>query len=70
MPNDSSLISRTLDESAIYVVAGGNHVTVQLDRSHSAGLFDVIEVHAASGAADLHRTATPSRNGFVSFNAN
>lgn len=62
MPNDTSLISRTLDESAIYVVAGGNHVTVQLDRSHSAGLFDVIEVHAASGGGP-----PPHRHAFAEW---
>jgi hypothetical protein len=38
MPNDTSLVSRTLDESAIYVVAGGNHVTVQLDRSQRGAI--------------------------------
>jgi len=32
-----------------FVVAGGNHVTVQLDRGQSGGLFDVIEVRAAPG---------------------
>ena len=33
----------------VYVVAGGNHVTIELSRDESAGVFDVIEVLAQPG---------------------
>jgi quercetin dioxygenase-like cupin family protein len=45
-----------------YVVAGGNHVTVLLDRSQSDGQFDVIEVHAAPGGGP-----PPHRHGFAEW---
>jgi quercetin dioxygenase-like cupin family protein len=45
-----------------YVVAGGNHVTVQLDRAHSGELFDVIEVRAAPGGGP-----PPHRHAFAEW---
>ena len=33
----------------IYAVAGGNHVTIELDRAMTGGLLDVIEVLAQPG---------------------
>jgi quercetin dioxygenase-like cupin family protein len=33
----------------IYAVAGGNHVTIELDRAMTSGLLDVIEVLAQPG---------------------
>jgi quercetin dioxygenase-like cupin family protein len=41
--------SRDADEYAIYVVAGGTHVTVELDRSETDGVLDAIEVFARPG---------------------
>jgi quercetin dioxygenase-like cupin family protein len=43
------LTPHTADRTTVYVVAGGNHVTIALDRIESDGLFDVIEVRAAPG---------------------
>jgi quercetin dioxygenase-like cupin family protein len=45
-----------------YVVAGGNHVTVQLDRAQSDELFDVIEVRAAPGGGP-----PPHRHAFAEW---
>ena len=46
----------------IYAVAGGNHVTIELDRAITGGLLDVIEVLAQPGGGP-RRTAMPSANG-------
>jgi quercetin dioxygenase-like cupin family protein len=40
---------RTVAEHRIYVVAGGNHVTVELDHTETDGSLDVIEVLAKPG---------------------
>ncbi len=45
-----------------YVVAGGNHVTVHLDRGQSGELFDVIEVRAAPGGGP-----PPHRHAFAEW---
>ena len=37
------------DDQPVYAVAGGNHVTIELDRSATGGRLDVIEVLAQSG---------------------
>jgi quercetin dioxygenase-like cupin family protein len=41
--------ARTATEHAICVVAGGNHVTIQLDRAETDGALDAIEVLAQPG---------------------
>jgi len=41
--------ARGPSDHAIYVVAGGNHVTVQLDRGETEGALDAIEVLARPG---------------------
>ena len=38
-----------VDEHPIYAVAGGNHVTVELDREQTGGALDIIEVLAQPG---------------------
>ena len=43
------LIPQTAGSTTVYVVAGGNHVEIALDRSQSNELLDVIEVRAAPG---------------------
>jgi quercetin dioxygenase-like cupin family protein len=45
-----------------YAVAGGNHVTLLLDRSHTAGAFDVIEVLAQPGGGP-----PPHRHAFAEW---
>jgi hypothetical protein len=45
----------------IYAVAGGNHVTIELDRAMTGGLLDVIEVLAQPGGGP-RRTVMPSAN--------
>jgi hypothetical protein len=48
-----------------YAVAGGNHVTLLLDRSHTAAALDVIEVLAQPGGGPA---APPARlRGVVSY---
>jgi hypothetical protein len=47
---------------AVYAVAGGNHVTIELDRAVTGGCVDVIEVLAQPGGGPP-RTVTPSVNG-------
>jgi hypothetical protein len=41
--------SRGADEHTIYAVAGGNHVTIELDRAETGGVIDAIEVFARPG---------------------
>ena len=43
------LTPQTAGSTTVYVVAGGNHVSIALDRSESNELLDVIEVRAAPG---------------------
>jgi quercetin dioxygenase-like cupin family protein len=37
------------EEHTIYAVAGGNHVTIELDRAETDGVLDAIEVFARPG---------------------
>ncbi len=54
----SPLIPEPGGNAPVYVVAGGNHVTIALDRSQSDELLDVIEVRAAvGGGPPAHRHA-------------
>lgn len=46
----------------VYVVAGGNHVTISLDRSQASGQLDVIEVLAAPGGGP-----PPHRHAFAEW---
>ena len=46
----------------MFVVAGGNHVTIALDRSQSNELLDVLEVHAAPGGGP-----PPHRHAFAEW---
>jgi quercetin dioxygenase-like cupin family protein len=48
------LIPRPAGSTTVYVVAGGNHVAITLDRSESNDLLDVIEVHAAPASGPPH----------------
>ncbi|HEY0276809.1 MAG TPA: cupin domain-containing protein [Solirubrobacterales bacterium] len=41
--------TRAAAEHTIYVVAGGNHVTIELDRAETDGVLDAIEVLAGPG---------------------
>jgi Cupin domain len=43
------LTAQTASSTTMYVVAGGNHVEIVLDRFQSNELLDVIEVRAALG---------------------
>jgi quercetin dioxygenase-like cupin family protein len=43
------LTSISANQQPVYAVAGGNHVTIELDRSVTAGALDVIEVLAQPG---------------------
>jgi quercetin dioxygenase-like cupin family protein len=43
------IVPRVAAEHAICVLAGGNHVTIQLDRAETDGTLDVIEVLARPG---------------------
>lgn len=43
------LLPVAVGDCATYVVAGGNHVTILLDRSQAGNRLDVIDVHAAPG---------------------
>jgi len=43
------LAPKRVADRATYAVAGGNHVTLLLDRSHTAAALDVIEVLAQPG---------------------
>ncbi len=43
------IVTRGAAEHTIYVVAGGNHVIVELDRGETDGTLDVIEVLAKPG---------------------
>jgi quercetin dioxygenase-like cupin family protein len=52
----------TAEDCPTYVVAGGNYVTVLLDRSRSGDLLDVIEVHAAPGGGP-----PPHRHAFAEW---
>jgi len=51
-PSPGSATSRTpvtpiaAGEHRVYAVAGGNHVTIELDPALTGGLLDVIEVFA------------------------
>jgi quercetin dioxygenase-like cupin family protein len=49
-------------QPAIYAVAGGNHVTLLLDRSQTASAFDVIEVLAQPGGGP-----PPHRHAFAEW---
>jgi quercetin dioxygenase-like cupin family protein len=49
-------------QRATYAVAGGNHVTVLLDHSHTASAFDVIEVLAQPGGGP-----PPHRHAFAEW---
>jgi quercetin dioxygenase-like cupin family protein len=56
------LIPETGGNAPVYVVAGGNPVTIALDRSHSNELLDVIEVRAAPGGGP-----PPHRHAFAEW---
>jgi quercetin dioxygenase-like cupin family protein len=49
MATSAALTPLPASGSQTYVVAGGNHVTVLLDRAHTDGRFDAIAVRAAPG---------------------
>jgi len=51
-----------MSERPVYVVAGGNHVTLLLDRDVSAGLLDVIVVLAQPGGGP-----PPHRHAFAEW---
>jgi hypothetical protein len=52
------LTPQTARSTTVYVVTGGNHVEIALDRSQSNELLDVIEVRAAPGGGPPpHRQA-------------
>jgi len=46
---ESPLMPVAAEDCVTYVVAGGNHVTILLDRSQAGNQLDVIDVHAAPG---------------------
>jgi quercetin dioxygenase-like cupin family protein len=56
------LIPQTPASRTVYVVAGGNHVAIALDRSESNELLDVIEVRAAPGGGP-----PPHRHAFAEW---
>jgi quercetin dioxygenase-like cupin family protein len=49
VPMAQPVRSSGAEEHAIYVVAGGNHVTIELDRTETGGVLDAIEVFARPG---------------------
>ncbi len=49
-------------DRAVYAVAGGNHVTLLLDRGHTAAALDVIEVLAQPGGGP-----PPHRHAFAEW---
>jgi quercetin dioxygenase-like cupin family protein len=51
-----------VSERPVYVVAGGDHVTLLLDREVSAGLLDVIDVLAQPGGGP-----PPHRHAFAEW---
>jgi quercetin dioxygenase-like cupin family protein len=51
-----------VSERPVYVVAGGNHVTLLLDRERSGGLLDVIDVLAQPGGGP-----PPHRHAFAEW---
>jgi quercetin dioxygenase-like cupin family protein len=53
---------QTAGSTTVYVVAGGNHVEIVLDRSQSNELLDVIEVRAAPGGGP-----PPHRHAFAEW---
>jgi quercetin dioxygenase-like cupin family protein len=56
------LTPQTAGSTTVYVVAGGNHVEIVLDRSQSNELLDVIEVRAAPGGGP-----PPHRHAFAEW---
>ncbi|MGO9892113.1 MAG: cupin domain-containing protein, partial [Solirubrobacteraceae bacterium] len=56
------LTPQTASSTTVYVVAGGNHVEIALDRSQSNELLDVIEVRAAPGGGP-----PPHRHAFAEW---
>jgi quercetin dioxygenase-like cupin family protein len=56
------LIPQTAGSPIVYVVAGGNHVVIVLDRAQSDELLDVIEVRAAPGGGP-----PPHRHAFAEW---
>jgi hypothetical protein len=46
---------------AVYAVAGGNHVTIELDRAVTGGCVDVIEVLAQPGGGPPPHSQAPAR---------
>jgi quercetin dioxygenase-like cupin family protein len=56
------LTPQTASSTTVYVVAGGNHVAIVLDRSQSNELLDVIEVRAAPGGGP-----PPHRHAFAEW---
>jgi quercetin dioxygenase-like cupin family protein len=58
VPTPPRLTALSASRCPSYVVAGGNHVTVLLDRTQSGDLFDVIDVRACPGGGPpAHRHA-------------
>jgi mannose-6-phosphate isomerase-like protein (cupin superfamily) len=49
MATSEGLTPLRAGDTQTYVVAGGNHVTVLLDRAHADGILDVIQVRAVTG---------------------
>jgi quercetin dioxygenase-like cupin family protein len=47
--SDAPVTPVSAGDHKIYAVAGGNHVTIELDRALTGGLLDVIEVFAQPG---------------------
>jgi quercetin dioxygenase-like cupin family protein len=58
----TALIPQIGDSAPVYVVAGGNHITIVLDRLQGDELLDVIEVHAAPGGGP-----PPHRHAFAEW---
>ena len=56
------LVPTRVADRTTYAVAGGNHVTLLLDRSHPASAFDVIEVLAQPGGGP-----PPHRHAFADW---
>ncbi|HYB30095.1 MAG TPA: cupin domain-containing protein [Solirubrobacteraceae bacterium] len=56
------LTPHTNDLTTVYVVAGGNHVTIALDHTQSGGLLDVIEVRGGPGGGP-----PPHRHAFAEW---
>jgi quercetin dioxygenase-like cupin family protein len=56
------LTPQTASSTTIYVVEGGDHIEIALDRSQSNELLDVIEVRAAPGGGP-----PPHRHAFTEF---